>query len=393
MVGIVASLMRVAVECARQVPLEEVRRDAQGAVVVRQEPRGVIAALVPTNGPLSISVLKVVPALLAGCPVILKGSEDVPLSPFFLADVFEEAGLPPGMLNVLAGGSGTGERMVTHPGVDMVSFTGSTSVGRKIAEATASSFKHLSLELGGKSAGIMLDDADLDVAVRTVGSGVLANAGQYCRALSRFLVPRTRHDEAVDALVAFAREIVPGENMGPLVNPAAVARVERYVQSARDEGARVLTGGRRPQTPAKGYFYEPTVIVDATNQMTFAREEIFGPVVAVIAYDTVDDAVAVANDNDYGLSGSVFGRDLHRAYEVACRVRTGTTGVNLHGARSCAPCGGVKDSGVGQEHGPEGFLEVLTPKAIAVPEELAREFEARGMPSRPALVGGVGARR
>jgi len=349
--------------------------------------------MVPTNGPLTISVLKVVPALLAGCSVVLKGSEHVPLSPFFLADAFEEAGLPPGMLNVLAGGSQTGERMVSHPDIDMVSFTGSTAVGRRIAEATASSFKHLSLELGGKSAGIMLDDADLDVAVHTVGNGVLANAGQYCRALSRFLVPRSRHDEAVEALAGFAREIVPGENMGPLVNSAAVDRVERYVQSARDEGARVLTGGRRPQNPAKGYFYEPTVIVDATNQMTFAREEIFGPVVAVIPYDTVEDAVAIANDNDYGLSGAVFGGDLHRAYQVACRIRTGTTGVNLHGARSCAPCGGVKASGVGQEHGLEGFLEVLTPKMIAVPEELAREFEARGMPSRPALIGGIGARR
>jgi acyl-CoA reductase-like NAD-dependent aldehyde dehydrogenase len=330
-------------------------------------------------------VVKSVPALLAGCPVVLKASELTPLSVYFLAEVFEAAGLPPGMLNVVSGAAETGTRMVEHPGVAMVSFTGSTAVGRRIAEVCGRGLKDVSLELGGKSAAIVLDDADIATVAQVAGGGTFASSGQYCRALTRVLAPRSRYDEVVGALGAIAERMKPGEQMGPLISAAQRERVETYVASALDEGARLVAGGKRPTAPERGYWYEATVFADATNDMRFVREEIFGPVVAVIPYDTVDDAVAIANASEYGLSGAVFTEDLRRGLDVASRVRTGTTGVNLHGARSCAPCGGMKSSGIGQEHGPEGFLEFLSPKTINIPEELAVELEAEGVPSRAPI--------
>jgi betaine-aldehyde dehydrogenase len=382
MVPAVARLMRVAIECAAQVPLREVRRDAQGAVVVEQTPLGIVSAIVPFNGPLPIAVLKAVPALLAGCPVVLKASEHTPLSVYFLAEAFEAAGLPAGMLNVVSGAAETGMRMVEHPDVAMVSFTGSTAVGRRIAEVCGRDLKDVSLELGGKSAAIVLDDADLATVAQVAGGGTFGSSGQYCRALTRVLAPRSRYDEVVGALAAVAERMKPGEQMSPLISAAQRDRVESYVASALDEGARLVAGGKRPAEPERGYWYEATVFADANNDMRFVREEIFGPVSAVIAYDSVDEAIAVANDSEYGLSGAVFTQDLRRGLDVASRVRTGTTGVNLHGARSCAPCGGMKASGIGQEHGPEGFLEFLSPKTINIPEELAAELEAEGVPSR-----------
>jgi aldehyde dehydrogenase (NAD+) len=385
MIPAVMRMMDVAIDCARQIALLEVRRDAQGAVLVEQVPKGVVSAIVPFNGPLPIAVLKCAPALLAGCPVVLKASELTPLSVFYLAEAFEEAGLPDGMLNVISGSGRTGQRMVEHPDVDMISFTGSTAVGRRIAEVAAAGLKNLSLELGGKSAAIVLEDADMAVVGQVVAGGTFASAGQYCRALTRTLAPRSRYDEVVDSLATVAGAMIPGDRMGPLISAKQRDRVESYVAAARDEGARLVTGGKRPEEPAKGFYYEATVFADATNEMRFVREEIFGPVIAVIPYDTVEEAVAIANDTEYGLSGAVFSVDARAGLEVARRVRTGTTGVNLHGARSCAPCGGMKSSGIGQEHGPEGFLEFLTPKAILIPEDLAQDLEREGIASRPAI--------
>jgi aldehyde dehydrogenase (NAD+) len=385
MVPAVMRMIDVAIDCAQQVPRREVRRDSQGAVLVAQEPKGVVSAIVPFNGPLPIAVLKSAPALLAGCPVVLKASELTPLSVFYLAEAFEEAGLPEGMLSVLSGASATGQRMVEHPLVDMVSFTGSTAVGRKIAETAGAALKNISLELGGKSAAIILEDADLTTVAQVAGGGTFASAGQYCRALTRVLAPRSRYDEVVAALTGVAQAMVPGERMGPLISAAQLQRVESYVEAALAEGARLVAGGRRPVEPERGYFFEATVFADATNEMGFVREEIFGPVIAVIPYQTVDEAVAIANDSDYGLSGAVFSQDHRAALDVALRVRTGTTGVNLHGARSCAPCGGMKASGIGQEHGPEGFLEFLTPKAILIPEDLAAALEGDGVPARETI--------
>ncbi|MCX4095637.1 aldehyde dehydrogenase family protein [Nocardia sp. alder85J] len=381
-----ARMIRTAIDCARSIPQRQVRRDSAGAVLVAEEPIGVVAALVPFNGPLTIAILKTAPALLAGCPVVLKPSELAPLGAFVLADALAAAGLPPGMFNLITGGAEAGAMLVSHSTVDMVSFTGSTAVGRKIAAAAGERLKRISMELGGKSAGIVLEDADLDLAARVIGSA-FTSAGQYCRALTRVLAPRRRYDEVVEALVRTAKSVVPGDpaepgtNMPALISAAQRDRVQSYVDIAVAEGARVVCGGRRPEGLTKGYFYEPTVIADATNDMTFVREEIFGPVVAVIPYDSVDEAVAIANDSEYGLSGAVFTKDERRGLDIALRVETGTTGVNLHGARSCAPCGGVKSSGIGQEHGPEGFLEFLSPKAILISEEMARELELSGVPS------------
>jgi aldehyde dehydrogenase (NAD+) len=385
MVPVVARMMRVAVDCARQVPIREVRRDAQGAVLVQQEPRGVVAAIVPFNGPLPIAVLKSTPALLAGCPVVLKASEFTPVSVFALAKAYDEAGLPAGMLNILSGGAATGQRMVEHPDISMISFTGSTAVGRHLAELGGREFKHVSLELGGKSAGIVLEDADMSVVGALIAGGTFGAAGQYCRAITRAFAPRARYDEVVETLAGVARAMVPGERMGPVISARQLDRIDAYVQSALDEGARLVVGGKRAEAPEKGFYYEATVFADATNDMRFVREEIFGPVIAVIAYDTVDEAIAMANDSDYGLSGTVITADLRRGLDVASRIETGTIGVNQHGARSCAPCGGVKSSGVGQEHGREGFIEFLTPKAIMIPEELAAELEAEGIPSCPTI--------
>ena len=385
MVPAVLRMIEAAIDCARQIPLREVRHDSQGAVLIEQEPKGVVSAIVPFNGPLPIAVLKCVPALLAGCPVVLKASELTPLCVFYLAEAFAAAGLPPGMLNIIAGTGECGRRMVSHPDVSMVSFTGSTSVGRLIAEEAGRALKDVSLELGGKSAGVVLDDADLGVVAKVAGAGTFASAGQYCRALTRVLAPRSRYDEVVDALAATAGDMVPAVNMPPLISAAQRTRVESYVESAVAEGARLVAGGRRPRVPTSGFYYEATVFADCDNQMRVAREEIFGPVVAVIAYDGVEEAIAIANDSSFGLSGAVFSSDYRRALDVARSIRTGTTGVNLHGSRSCAPCGGVKDSALGQEHGPEGFLEFLSPKAILVPESLAEQLESEGVPSRPPI--------
>jgi len=385
-----ARMMGTAVDCARQVPLQTVRRDSAGAVLVQEDPVGVVAAMVPFNGPLPIAVLKTAPALLAGCPVVLKPSPYAPLAVFFLADALAEAGLPEGMFSLLTGEADVGEAMVAHCGVDMISFTGSTTVGRHIASAAGRGLKKVSLELGGKSAGIVLDDADVGIAATTIG-GAFATAGQYCRALTRVLAPRSRYDEVVGALADVAARMTPGDpfdgatNMAPLINAAQRDRVECYVALARDAGARVVCGGGRPAGLDRGFWFEPTVFADATNDMRFVREEIFGPVLAVVPYDDDDEAIAIANDNDYGLSGAVFTTDLQRGLDVALRVETGTIGVNQHGARSCAPCGGVKASGIGQEHGPEGFREFLSPKAIMIPEELAAALEAGGVPSLPTI--------
>lgn len=308
-----------------------------------------------------------------------------PLSVFYLAEAFDEAGLPAGMFNVISGGVAAGERMVTHPDVAMVSFTGSTAVGRKIAAQAGPDLKVLSMELGGKSAGIVLDDAPMSKVASFIGTGTWSSGGQFCRGLTRALAPRSRYDEVVETLAESARAMVPGETMRPLISASQRERVEKYVQMAKDEGARLVTGGKRPETPEKGYYYEATVFADATNEMQFARDEIFGPVVAVIPYDTVDEAIRIANDSEYGLSGAVITGDPLRGLEVARQVRTGTIGVNQHGARSCAPCGGIKASGLGQEHGPEGFEMFLSPKAIMIEEEVAQALEAQGLPSRPTI--------
>ena len=383
-----AMLMSAALVNARSVAMEEIRTDISGNVLVRQEPVGPVGAIVPWNGPVPIAVLKVVPALLAGCPVVLKPSPIAPLSPFALAEAFDAAGLPAGLLSVIAGGGDVGGHLVAHPGIPMISFTGSTAVGRVIGEVAGRMLKRVALELGGKSAAIVLDDADLAAAVPIIVGAVLSNAGQYCRALSRVLVPRSMERDVVDALVTAAAAIVVGDPldpatvMGPLASSAQRERVEGYVRLAIADGARVAFGGGRPLGLDRGWYVLPTVLADVRNDMRVAQEEIFGPVVSVIPYDDEDEAIALAGAVDYGLSGAVLTRDTRRGLAIARRVETGVIGVNAQGARFCAPCGGIKASGLGQEHGPEGFMEFLEPKTILIPADLADELESAGTPRR-----------
>jgi aldehyde dehydrogenase (NAD+) len=358
-------------ELGRSFELEETRPGMFGEVVVRKEPLGVAAAVVPWNVPLFVAILKLAPAFLAGCTVVLKPAPETPLSAYDLHEVFAEAGLPPGVLNIVAAGREVGEHLVTHPGIDKVGFTGSTAAGRRIATLCGERLRPCTLELGGKSAAIVLDDADLTQTVQGIIDGGILNNGQACVAQTRILASRSRYDEVVDALTeAVAAQVVgdpmdPATQIGPLVADRQRDRVLGLIDQGKNEGARVTTGGGRPAFET-GYFVDPTVFADVTNDMVIAREEIFGPVLSVIAYDGVDEAVAIANDSPYGLSGSVWGVDGAHAADVARRIDTGTVTVNHFGMAFGAPFGGYKDSGLGRELGPEGVDAYLQKKSISL---------------------------
>ena len=358
-------------ELGRSFELEETRPGMFGQVVVRKEPLGVAAAVVPWNVPLFVTILKLAPAFLAGCTVVLKPAPETPLSAYDLHEVFAEAGLPPGVLNIVAAGREVGEHLVTHPGVDKVGFTGSTAAGKRIAALCGERLRPCTLELGGKSAAIVLDDADLAQTVQGIIDGGILNNGQACVAQTRILASRSRYDEVVDALTeAVAAQVVgdpmdPATQVGPLVADRQRDRVLGLIDQGKNEGARITTGGGRPDLDT-GYFVDPTVFADVTNDMTIAREEIFGPVLSVIAYDDVDDAVSIANDSPYGLSGSVWSTDGAAAADIARRMDTGTVTVNHFGMAFGAPFGGYKDSGLGRELGPEGVDAYLQKKSISL---------------------------
>jgi aldehyde dehydrogenase (NAD+) len=332
-----------------------------------------VAAIVPWNVPLFTTVLKLGPALLAGCTVVLKPSPETPLDAYLLAEACEEIGLPKGVLNIVAAGRETGAYLVTHPGVDKIGFTGSTAAGKSIAAAAGAHLKRVTLELGGKSASIFLPDADLAVAVpAALGSGFMNN-GQACVAQTRILVSRDRYSETVDALSEFtAAQIVgdpmdPATQVGPLVASRQRDRVERYIAIAQQEGGKIAVGGGRPSGQSTGWYVEPTLVVDVEAKHTIAQEEVFGPVVSVLAYDTAEDAIRIANDSDYGLSGSVFTADVAAGIDVARKVRTGTYTVNSFALEFAAPFGGFKNSGLGREMGPEGLAAYLEAKTISLP--------------------------
>ncbi|MDX1885730.1 aldehyde dehydrogenase [Mycolicibacterium sp. 120270] len=340
---------------------------------INKQPVGVVAAVVPWNMPQFLTICKVVPALLAGCTVVLKPSPESVLDAQFLADLVDQAGLPPGVFNVVPGDRGVGEALVRHPGVDKVSFTGSTAAGRQVAMACAEGLKQVSLELGGKSAAIVLDDADPARVAPAIQSASLANSGQVCNALSRILVPAKRHDEFVDALAAGMAAMSVGDptdpevQLGPLVAERQQARVRRYIEEGKREGARLVVGGAEmPDGLDTGWYVRPTLFADATNDMRIAREEIFGPVLTVIPYATEDDAVRIANDSDYGLAGSVFTSERERGFGIANRVRSGTFGVNQgYIMDPAAPFGGVKQSGYGRELGREGLESYLSSQSVS----------------------------
>jgi acyl-CoA reductase-like NAD-dependent aldehyde dehydrogenase len=340
---------------------------------ILKQPVGVIGAVVPWNMPQFLTVAKVVPALLAGCTVVLKPAPESVLDAQLLAEMVAAADLPGGVLNVVPGGRAVGEALVSHPGVDKVSFTGSTAVGKQVALACAQGLKQASLELGGKSAAIVLDDADPAAVAAGIQMASLANSGQVCNALSRILVPEARKGEFVDALAAAMAAMTVGDpadpntQVGPLVARRQQERVRGYIESGKSEGARLVTGGSdRPDGLDTGWYVRPTLFSDAHNDMRIAREEIFGPVLTVIPYRDEDDAVRIANDSEYGLAGSVFTADVERGYGVAARVRSGTFGVNEgYIMDPAAPFGGVKNSGYGRELGTEGIDSYTVSQSIS----------------------------
>ncbi|MFI5590078.1 aldehyde dehydrogenase family protein [Amycolatopsis sp. NPDC051758] len=310
---------------------------------------------------MTLTAFKLGPALAMGCAVVLKPSPETVLDAQLLAEAVEEAGFPPGVINVVQGGREVGAHLVAHPGVDKVAFTGSTAAGRQIAETCGRLLRPVTLELGGKSASIVLDDADLVANLDSLFGATLMNNGQTCDLGTRVLAPASRYDEVVDTLTAFAGGLSVGDALDPAtqIGPMASARqrdrVEGYIAKGLGEGARLTTGGGRPAGQAQGWFVEPTVFADVDNRSTIAQEEIFGPVLSVIKYQDVDDAVAIANDSAFGLGGSVWTTDPARGQAVAQRIQTGTIGVNTYQVDPAAPFGGVKDSGLGRELGPEGL--------------------------------------
>jgi len=356
-------------EFGRTFQQEDQRPGLFGPTTVRREPVGVVAAIVPWNVPQFVSMSKIAPALLAGCTIVLKPAPETPLDSYLFAEMVLEAGLPAGVLNIVAAGRETGEYLVTHPGVDKVAFTGSTGAGRRIATLCGERLRRCSLELGGKSAAIMLDDVDLGASMGMLGLASLMNNGQACIAQTRILASRARYDEVLEAVTAMVGAMPVGDpadaatGIGPLVAQRQQARVEEYIRIGVEEGAKVTIGGlERPYD--RGWYVAPTVFAGVSNDMRIAREEIFGPVLTVIPYEDEADAIAIANDSDYGLSGSVWTSDTEHGLDVARQVRTGTYGINAVMIEANAPFGGYKASGLGRELGPEGLSGYLEYKTI-----------------------------
>jgi acyl-CoA reductase-like NAD-dependent aldehyde dehydrogenase len=343
-----------------------------GNSLVVKEPVGVVGAITPWNFPLYQIVLKVAPALAAGCTVVLKPSEVAPINAFILADIIHEVGLPNGVFNLVTGlGPVVGEAIASHPLVDKVSFTGSTRAGKRVMEICAQSVKRVSLEMGGKSANVILEDADLAAAVPAGVFGCYMNSGQTCSALTRMIVPRSKLAEVEQLAAAAAAGFAPGDpfaattGLGPLVSAVQRDKVRAYINKGIEEGATLVTGG--PEAPDgldTGFFVKPTVFSNVSNDMTIAREEIFGPVLSIIPFDTEQEAIDIANDTDYGLAGSVWAGTQEHAIEVAQKIRTGQVDVNGGSFNPLAPFGGYKSSGIGRERGAFGFEEFLEVKSI-----------------------------
>ncbi|MGW5615970.1 aldehyde dehydrogenase family protein [Streptomyces sp. NPDC003877] len=333
-----------------------------GNSVVHHEPIGVVAAITPWNYPLHQIVAKVAPALAAGCTVVVKPAEDTPLVARLFADAVHEAGVPAGVFNLVTGlGPVAGQALAEHPGVDLVSFTGSTAVGRGIAAIAAGQIKKVALELGGKSANVILPSADLPRAVNVGVANVMSNSGQTCSAWTRMLVHRDRYDEAVELAAAAAAKY--GDRIGPVVNAKQQARVRGYIEKGVAEGARLVAGG--PEAPrARGYFVSPTVFADVTEDMTIAQEEIFGPVLSILRYEDEEDALRIANGTVYGLAGAVWAGDEAEAVAFARRMETGQVDINGGRFNPLAPFGGYKQSGVGRELGVHGLAEYLQTKSL-----------------------------
>jgi aldehyde dehydrogenase (NAD+) len=366
--GLPLATFQYAAQGIQTIELEE----QLGNSVVLREPVGVVASITPWNYPLHQLAAKVAPAIAAGCTVVAKPSQVAPCSAFVLAEIIADVGLPPGVFNLVSGaGAEVGEALAAHPDVDMISFTGSTRAGRRVAELAAGTVKRVTLELGGKSANVILDDADLETAVTDGVGKCFLNSGQTCSALTRMLVPRDKLAQAEEIAARVAETFKPGDpfaadtRLGPLASAAQRDTVRGYIQKGLDEGAQLVTGGAEaPDGLDSGYFVRPTVFSAVSNDMTIAQEEIFGPVLSIIPFDDEDDAVEIANDSAYGLAGGVWSGDVEHAKAVARRIRTGQIEINGGMFNTNAPFGGYKQSGYGRELGPHGLDEFFELKAL-----------------------------
>ncbi|MBB3039194.1 aldehyde dehydrogenase [Hoyosella altamirensis] len=374
-VGATSMALAAFLNFGAQYPWEERRTGFFGQdVVVRREPAGVAGMITPWNVPHFTTISKLIPALLAGCTVVLKPSEEVPLSALALAEIIDEAGLPEGVVSIIPAGRETGEHLVRHPGVDKISFTGSPTAGKRIASLCGQDLRRVTLELGAKSAAIILDDADLAMTIERLPLASLLNSGQACIAQTRILASRQRYDEVVDAVTTMVNGLPVGDPLdpanyiGPMVSQRQQQRVDGYITLGQEEGARLVTGGNgMPDGLDRGWYVRPTVFADVDNRMRIAQEEIFGPVLAVIPYDDEADAIRIANDSAYGLGGSVWTSDVEHGVDVARKIRTGTLGINQYLLDFNSPFGGYKSSGFGREFGPEGIEPYIEYKSIALP--------------------------
>jgi acyl-CoA reductase-like NAD-dependent aldehyde dehydrogenase len=368
--------LQEAVELGKTFPfITKVNSPNSPASYVVQEPVGVVAAIAPWNAPYMIMAGKLAPALLSGCTVIMKPSPETPMEAYIIAECAEAAELPPGVINLVPSHREAADHLVCNPGVDKVSFTGSTLAGKRIGSVCGSRIARCTLELGGKSAAIICDDYTAEEAGKTLAGAITLLSGQVCAMLTRAIVPRRRHDEIADAIAKEMKQIRIGYSgdaqtqMGPLAMQRQLERVEGYVEKGRKEGADLVTGGARPSQLNRGFFFEPTLFANVRNDMTIAREEIFGPVLSLIPCDDVDDAIRVANDSNYGLNGSVLTHDNDMAWKVARRMRTGNVGQNGMRNDFSFPFGGYKQSGVGREGGSQGLMHYLETKTIFIDGE------------------------
>ena len=367
-----AGLPTLTFGASAQLATSYVFEEQSGNSVVVKEAVGVVGCITPWNYPLHQIAAKVAPAMAAGCTVVLKPSEVAPLSAFILAEIIDSVHLPRGVFNLVCGdGPTVGEAIAAHPGVDMVSFTGSTAAGKRVSELASKTVKRVALELGGKSANVILDDADLGKAVKAGVQNCYLNSGQTCSAWTRMLVPRAKHDEAVAIAKKAAEAFTPGvaldekSRLGPLVSKTQQERVRGFIRKGLEEGATLVTGGpEQPDGLPKGFFVKPTVFANVKNSMAIAQQEIFGPVLCIIPYDDEEDAIRIANDSPYGLAGGVWSADAEHAKKVARRIRAGQIDINGAAFNPGAPFGGFKQSGRGREYGKWGFEEFLEIKSM-----------------------------
>jgi len=360
-------------QLVRNFEFEEKRQGFFGEVMVRKEPVGVVAAIVPFNGPLFAAMLKIGPALASGSTVVLKVPIETPLFSYIFAECVQEAGIPAGVINIVAADREASEYLVAHPDVNMASLTGSVVAGRRVAEICGSQVKRVALELGGKSAAIVCEDADLATVVPGLAAASVINSGQACAAQTRILIPESRYEEYLSALadayqaMKLGDPAEPDTQLGPMIHERHFNRVKECIAMGVSEGARIVTGGCTPSHLEPGYFIEPTLLADVNNNMRVAREEIFGPVVCAIPYKDEEDAIRIANDSDLGLSGSLWTADIEKGLEIGRAIQVGNFSINCFSMDVAAPFGGYKSSGLGRELGEEGLQDYLEFKSINLP--------------------------